>query len=80
MGKPVIPANAVPATNFILQRQAAIMMARQWDETIRLVKNCMYIVGFQYIGPDEIIINMSEKCPFWRFNERLRKMEVHHAR
>jgi hypothetical protein len=40
----------------------------------------MYIVGFQYIGPDEIIINMSEKCPFWRFNERLRKMEVHHAR
>lgn len=73
-------AKAVPAVNFLLQQQrAAVMMAQQWDQTIRLVKNCMYIVGFQYLGPDYIIINMSEKCPFWRFNERLKKMEVKHV-
>lgn len=69
------PADAVPAVNFLLQRQAAaIMMRKQWDDLMVVAKGCMYLRGFSCVGPDEIIIELSEECPWMKFQKHLEEL------
>ena len=55
------------------------MVAQQWNDMMYMAKNCLYIRGFSYVAPDEIILQFSEQCPWMKFRERLQKMEVSHA-
>ena len=60
-------------------RASQAMVAQQWNDMMYMAKNCLYIRGFSYVTPDEIILQFSEQCPWMKFRERLQKMEVSHA-
>lgn len=67
-----------PAVNATFQGVTAIMMRQQWDDLMVVAKGCMYLRGFSCVSPDEIIIELSEECPWMKFQKRLQK-EVPHA-
>lgn len=67
------------AQQYAQHRAIQTMVAQQWNDMMYMAKNCLYIRGFSYVAPDEIILQFSEKCPWMKFHERLQKMEVPNA-
>ena len=57
-------------------RQAFVTGIKQWDAMMYMAKNCPHVRGFSYIAPDSIVLQISGKCPFMKFNERLQKAGV----
>ena len=56
-------------------RRAFVAGVQQWNDMMYMAKNCLYVRGFSYVGPDSITIEFSEKCPFMKFNEQLKELQ-----